>query len=452
MRRRIKIERVSTVSIVVASVLAILFTFICALGLKEFNALQVSTERYLTCEAAAKQLKEGSDYLTEQVRLYVLTGEAKYREQYLEEVNVTKRRERALEKLERYFNGSHMFEALKEAMDYSEDLMNTEYYAMRLRAEAEKESPDTWPEEIKAVTLTAEDEALSPEEKMLASQRKVCDDAYQKARTDISGKVTECLDNLSDTSRNDRGRTVTIFKDMYKKLVLGIAILIVLLLTDCILVRKLIVNPLLSYNESIVLGEIFPVIGAAELQNLAQTYNKVYQENRETQSLLQHKAEHDPLTDLLNRGSFERILQIHEEGDSPFAMILVDVDVFKSVNDTYGHASGDTILVKVSGLLTKAFRSIDYICRIGGDEFAIIMVEMTTELKYTIEDKIAAINEELSHPTDGLPAVSLSVGIAFTDRKNPGESIFKDADKALYYVKEHGRCGCAFYGENTESN
>lgn len=87
----------STVSIVAASVLAILFTFICALGLKEFNILQVSTERYITCEAAAKQLKEGSDYLTEQVRLYVLTGEAKYREQYLEEVNVTKRRERALE-------------------------------------------------------------------------------------------------------------------------------------------------------------------------------------------------------------------------------------------------------------------------------------------------------------------------------------------------------------------
>lgn len=97
MRRRIKIERVSTVSIIVASALAILFAFICALGLKEFNVLQVSTERYITCEAAAKQLKEGSDYLTEQVRLYVLTGEAKYREQYLEEVNVTKRREKALE-------------------------------------------------------------------------------------------------------------------------------------------------------------------------------------------------------------------------------------------------------------------------------------------------------------------------------------------------------------------
>lgn len=100
----------------------------------------------------------------------------------------------------------------------------------------------------------------------------------------------------------------------------------------------------------------------------------------------------------------------------------------------------------------RTFRSIDYICRIGGDEFAIIMVEMTTELKYTIEDKIEAINKELSHPTDGLPGVSLSVGIAFTDRKNPGESIFKDADNALYYVKEHGKSGCAFYGENTESN
>ena len=87
-------------------------------------------------------------------------------------------------------------------------------------------------------------------------------------------------------------------------------------------------------------------------------------------------------------------------------------------------------------------------CRIGGDEFAIIMVEMTSDLQYTISDKIKAVNEELAMAEDGVPAVSLSlmgVGVAFADRENPGESIFKDADKALYRVKENGRNGCDFY-------
>ena len=103
------------------------------------------------------------------------------------------------------------------------------------------------------------------------------------------------------------------------------------------------------------------------------------------------------------------------------------------------------VLGVVFVLLSTAFRSIDYVCRIGGDEFAVIMVDVAQELDYTIRDKIAYINEELSNPKDGLPAVSLSAGVAFTDRANPGESIFKDADKALYKVKQNGRHGCDFY-------
>ena len=151
------------------------------------------------------------------------------------------------------------------------------------------------------------------------------------------------------------------------------------------------------------------------------------------------------MTDLLNRGSYEKILDIYERGDNPFALILVDIDTFKSVNDTYGHAVGDEILKKVAKNLKTAFRSIDYVCRIGGDEFAVIIVEMTTDLKYTIEDKIKAVNEKLAIAEEGIPAVSLSVGVAFSDRENPEGTIFKDADKALYYVKENGRSGCHIF-------
>ncbi len=130
------------------------------------------------------------------------------------------------------------------------------------------------------------------------------------------------------------------------------------------------------------------------------------------------------MTELLNRSSYEKVLSIYEKGEVPFALILVDVDIFKFVNDTYGHAVGDEILKEVSRLLKNAFRSIDYVCRIGGDEFAVVMVDVNSNLQYTVEDKITSINKELAKAEENLPAISLSVGVAFSDRENPGESIF----------------------------
>ena len=198
-------------------------------------------------------------------------------------------------------------------------------------------------------------------------------------------------------------------------------------------------------NGAVPCGMDHTVIGAVELQNLAVTYNEIYVANKETEKLIRHEAEHDPLTDLLNRGSFNKLIHIYETGESPFALILVDVDVFKEVNDTFGHGIGDQILRKVASILKKQFRNIDYVCRIGGDEFAVIMVNSASDKRCTIQKKIEEANEELSNPTDSLPAVSLSVGVAFSDRKNPKGSISNDADAALYYIKEHGRHNCGFY-------
>lgn len=445
MKRKIKIQRVSAWNIGITIVVALLFVIILIVGEREFSILRETTEKYIACENAAKQLQDGSDYLTEQVRMYAMTGDAQYRDLYFTEANTTKRRENALEDLRQYFEKTDAFQALQDALGLSRELMETEYYSMRLVEEATGEDEKEWPEAIKNKMLTAEDEALSDSEKMEKAQELVCNRDYQDVRDRITDSVSQCMNDLITQTRNSQGRASTIFSDMYLKLELGIVVLVLLMLLMCLSVRRLIVKPLISYNESIKLGEIFPVIGAAELQSLAETYNQVYLENQETQKLIRHEAEHDALTDLLNRGSFEKLLNIYENGDRPFALILIDVDVFKSVNDTYGHAAGDKILKKVAHLLKCAFRSIDFICRIGGDEFAVIMVEMTSDLQYTINDKIGAVNDELSLEEDGLPAVSLSVGVAFSDRENPGESIYKDADKALYYVKEHGRKGCSFY-------
>lgn len=445
-KKKIEIRKVSVWYLVATAVFAILFAVVSIAGNKEFQVLRTTTDQYITCENAAKQLQDGSDYLTEQVRLYTMTGDSRYSDLYFKEAEETQRRENALEELRKYFEGTDTFESLQSALDCSQELMYREYYAMRLVEEAQNLDISTWPEEVKKVIISKEDRRLGEKGKMERAQQMVYDDAYQDARVEITNDVTKCVNGLISQTKNRQGRATSVFSDMYFKLEIGIIVMVALLISLCIMVTNLVVNPLLSYNESIKRGEIFPVIGAAELQNLAETYNKMYRENEETQKLIRHQAEHDALTDILNRGSFEKILDIHKKGDSPYALILIDVDTFKSVNDTYGHAIGDKILKNVADNLKKAFRSIDFVCRIGGDEFAVVMVEMTSDLQYTIQDKINYVNEVLAHPEEeGIPAVSLSVGVAFSDRENPGEDIFKDADRALYHVKENGRNGCWFY-------
>ena len=442
--KRVKIRKVCKWSMAATIAIGVLFIVMSAWSNREFHALQEATDQYILCEQSATDLMDGSNTLTEQVRLYATTGRREYMDDYFKEA-YSGRRETALENLKQDFDGTHVFTSLQTALTYSKKLMNTEYYAMRLISEAQNIDEGTWPDEIKSVNITAGDSQMSAAHKMAAAQRLVSDNSYELTRGQISGQVQECLNSMLAETHNQQGRATTIFADMYLKLQIGMAVLVALMLILCVMVRRLIVVPLMKYEESIQQNTTFPIIGADEMQMLAETYNRMFVANKEAQEPIRHKAEHDALTDLLNRGSFEKLLNVYENGAAPFALIIADVDSFKAVNDTYGHSTGDEALKLVSHLLFTAFRGIDYICRIGGDEFAIIMVEMTSDLRYTIEEKINAMNERLAKPQDGLPPLSLSVGVAFTDRKNPSGTLFQDADKALYERKKNGKAGCSFY-------
>ncbi len=442
---KMSVRKVSTASIVLTVLLSIACIVVFVYGRAQFESLKATNETYIACNDATAELQSASDYLTEQVRLAVTTGEIAYANNYFEELNTAKHREEAVETLRSFYEDSSALESLQEALNRSDALCETEIYAMRLEFEAAGTDASSWPEQITQVQLSASDAALSADEKSHKAQHLVFDDDYQAARQAIADYVSQASDAILVDTHNKANHASDVFTDVYRKIEVIVVVFIALTLLTCLEIRQLVVKPLISYNRSIKNGEIFPVIGAAELQNLAVTYNSVYRENEEKQMLIRHQAEHDPLTDLLNRGSYDRILAMHEEAGASFALILADVDTFKQVNDAYGHEVGDQILKRVATLLKTTFRSIDFACRIGGDEFAVIMVEMTSDLAYTIDEKIAFINEKLLNPEDGLPAVSLSVGVAFTDRENPGESLFKDADAALYRTKENGRCGISFY-------
>ena len=162
-----------------------------------------------------------------------------------------------------------------------------------------------------------------------------------------------------------------------------------------------------------------------------------------SERMLSDQARHDPLTGLYNRAGYEQL--IADADLDAMTLLLVDVDCFKTINDSCGHEVGDRVLKKAAELFRSCFRSDDYICRIGGDEFAVLMRSPERLREDLIEEKIAKINSGLAEISDGLPAASVSVGVAYGNEADDMRQLFENADKALYHRKQAGRKGCSFF-------
>ena len=130
------------------------------------------------------------------------------------------------------------------------------------------------------------------------------------------------------------------------------------------------------------------------------------------------------------------------------AMVIIDIDHFKEVNDQYGHNVGDLVLKEVSGALAECFPPDGTPFRLGGDEFVVLLFGASEELRGTIEANVRLIAGKLQHAHDGLPSIGVSAGVAFGDGTQVAGELYKLADKALYRVKGEGRHGIAYAGED----
>ena len=130
------------------------------------------------------------------------------------------------------------------------------------------------------------------------------------------------------------------------------------------------------------------------------------------------------------------------------ALVLFDLDKFKPVNDTYGHKMGDRVLERAAKAIQNSFRAQDYVCRIGGDEFAVIMTHVETDCGPLIIDKVRKINEDLSQMKDDVPGVTISCGVAYGALIPNFDRLFHEADAALYRVKRNGGGGCEVCGQS----
>jgi diguanylate cyclase (GGDEF)-like protein len=161
--------------------------------------------------------------------------------------------------------------------------------------------------------------------------------------------------------------------------------------------------------------------------------------------LLQKEADTDPLTELSNRRPFLKNLEKEftraKRYKHPLTVAMIDLDHFKQVNDTYGHASGDRVLRAVSAMLISEFREIDLVGRLGGEEFAVLLPETDLTGAKTACLRLLAAIEAAIIPVDGKAiSITASIGLAKASSKTlDGAGLLKRADGLLYQAKSDGR-------------
>jgi diguanylate cyclase (GGDEF)-like protein len=150
----------------------------------------------------------------------------------------------------------------------------------------------------------------------------------------------------------------------------------------------------------------------------------------------------DSLTETLNRRAFERLAlnRVADRKSYPLALIAFDIDNFKSINDRYGHAAGDTVLREFGAILRAAVREKDVVGRIGGEEFVLLLPGTDGEFAYRIAERLRTVLESSRFDEiDAALRVTTSAGIA---RYRPGEAVavmLARADHLLYAAKRAGR-------------
>ena len=165
------------------------------------------------------------------------------------------------------------------------------------------------------------------------------------------------------------------------------------------------------------------------------------------QVFLLRNKDTDSLTNLFNRQSLDsRLAKLHKNfgivnrsDDEPvkYCFALIDIDLFKQVNDKFGHVYGDEVLLIFSNIMKKTFRDTDLLFRYGGEEFSVLLHNVTLEMADTILNRFRQNIESFAFPMEN--NITTSIGYCEFNNSIPLSLIIERADKALYYSKEHGR-------------
>ena len=425
---------------VVISALLIFSSWSITIREKELNE---SSENYITAEAASSDVQLASDYLTEQVRLFVVTGKQEYMDLYFKEAKVVKRREKAVDIIHSLTENSSMHDSVHQyietAVNTSNDLMNLEYHAMKLVC-LDLDLNCTRYNEVYSVDVSA----VSPSKRHTTAVDYVFGNEYMNSKKTISENVNLAIKAVNELMEENVTKSNSNLNQLLFFQTIVIVINIAFMAGLIIYLHIQVVSPMNTAVKSISNNEEISNKGTLEFNYVAEAYNKIRTQNERVKEELLYEAEHDKLTGLYNRTGYDRIFKSLDL--SKVIYILLDIDRFKEYNDTLGHDMGDKVLIRTANVFKKYFaKDNEYVCRIGGDEFAIIVDEATTSMDEEIINRCKAMDKELSKAEKNVPGTTLSIGVANGSIRDTTDTLVRKADIALYKVKARGKADVSLY-------
>lgn len=278
---------------------------------------------------------------------------------------------------------------------------------------------------------------------MRRATKMVLDDEYYTQKNRIRAEVHKTVQAIVSQTQKEESEALDRFQAELNLARGEILLIIAAIFFVVWLTSTMGINPILEAVDQIKANGPIKETGANEFRYLAKAYNNLYSMYKKSIENLNFKASHDELTGAYNRAGFDLLLSGLDLDST--CLMFFDVDNFKNINDTYGHETGDKVLQKLVQVLKSSFRSDDYVCRLGGDEFVVFMVHSSEMQRDLIKTKMAQIRQELVNSKEGLPPVTVSVGIVHGTQAGDMESLLKKGDAAMYESKTNGKNTYTFY-------
>lgn len=437
----IRLSRLNFFFIIIGLIIAALMIYSMFQTSNSFRQIVSVTESYLSSQQTAGMLKNISDEMSEKCVGFLHSGTPDLTYAYFGQYSAITAQLDADSSLRD--SDASEDEFLIKAVDTFEAMKQTEIRAMRLMADTLPMGMEAFSPQLQAVSLSPEDEALSPEAKKQLALSLVSSEEYLSYSKTIASAVDDSHRIASEKGKNRAVQTEQNVRGVINTQTILVFLFLFVAVLALITNRFLIIRPIQKSVDNLDRREPIPVEGSYEVRHLAQVYNDVLKDNVEKAAALSYAASHDALTGLYNRAAFDKIYQQYKDGHT--GIMIADVDHFKQYNDEFGHDIGDRVLKHVADRLSDHFRAGDFICRIGGDEFCVIMPDIPQSESEAMMQKIRDVNAELANIEDDLPPISVSAGFAFWDRPNPKGDLFKDADFVLLKIKKTRADCCAVY-------
>lgn len=399
---------------------------------------------YNECSMAINNLERASDYLTTQARSYVVTGRKEFMDAYMNELDAVNRRGKAVEVLRSHYSSDNeAARTLNEALAASDSLAQTEFVAMHLAAS--HYGLEDLPEQVSQASIDTLKGAGGDKTDLETATSLLMDENYDQAKKAIVQKVEDSSAALLNELDEERIKNEELVRSLLFQLRIAVALLLCDIMVLVLALFMYVLKPLSNYVRRIRKSEALTADGAYELHYLANAYNAMYEDNVKRIEQLRAFAECDPLTGISNRGGYDNFLATHTRD---IVLLLIDVDNFAEYNAVYGHDTGDAVLVRLASALGEAFRSTDFPCRIESDTFAVIMTNMSTDMRDVIVSKVEGLHNILADGADDIPLVTLSVGAAFSTEGMTDKDIFRAAENALRAARKQDSNSIVFYGEH----